>query len=673
MQLGSLRQESAERDGAHTPPDHMAPEVLSPEVLAAAGGAPTQASPREVLAQTYKKYGKLEDTPAGKEILGSHGHLNELLPTLNEKVVGLLRGQEKVFGTFGSQIVQEAHTQLNDARATAETAKSMAARCGIPPSDPAFFKARRLEAELERYMVEAVRLHKLSQTYRAEIEQWRAKVEELQENRPGLTSVIKSARRQNHLFEAVVKEVDSSSGAFELGDWTDALKRRRPASEPAKQAQGPPASEPAKQAQGRSSLLFQPSTSSSNTGAVAGASSQRSDGGDCVSPAASLREQLVQRMPGGAPSPRPPEDGRSPLTPPAQPPPLPPTRLRPPLSSRPGTSEKSQAGVIAKLAARGPRSKPHEQISGEASEMQDGQAKREKTNLDWLDQKLSTTSGKGSMSARAAPQRPQQQTSREAPSLENEQEPLDQEKKLAWLDKRISALAGHGAQESGKSNALGDLLQDAALREAGTSGDERKYIKQINFLEDELRKMRRAAQQARARQASHFTRRQTLEEFFLRCIEDLRRDVTHKKGLVNPGPRPSTCGPPRQRGPPRADRIQTSQGISKDSCNKIPEMGVFECHSNQSRKNSEKDAVVEVLLGSEVLLVHLYKTLFPHRDYYHVDGNRPNHQIFQPYKGRKRMSADKVSDNEPLPSLSETSYEWLVLRELKNKRWGFVS
>lgn len=579
----------------------------------------------QAMAQTYKKYGNLEDTPAGKEILGRERRLKELLPTLKQKVEGLVRGQEKVFCTFGQQIVQEAHCELNDQREKAETAKAMATRCGIPPSDPAFNKARRLEADLERYMAEAARLHKLSHTYRTEIEQWRAKVEEFRKRRPELTTIIKSGRRQNQLFEAVSKDVDPTSSAFELGDWTSSPKRSRschsrPVSEPAYQGQGTPsASSTAKSTPGAS--------------AIAPPSSARSGRG-----MSSLRQQLVQKIHGGDASPSEllsspqardaegrPEAGRPP------PAPLSPTAMqsapRLPIASRPATSGSDQPGSARKslpftpqFAQRSPQSKA-------------------KGLFGLFDERFAgATSGSSDVPSDAEPMSTRTRTS-----------------EMEWLDQRIAHWAEDDIlhQESHKNDVLGDLLEDAALREAGSSPKERQYIRQVRGLQEELRKARRDSQRVRARQASHFTRRQVLEEFFLRCIDDLRRDVTRKKGLLDPSPRSSTCGVPRHRG----------RGDPK---------GTLELHSRQLGQSTQREEVLEVLLGSEVLLVHLYRMLFPHREFYSKDTDRQNHQVYQPYKKGKQMTADKVSENEPLPSLSETSYEFLVLEALRKKRWGTI-
>lgn len=94
---------------------------------------------------------------------------------------------------------------------------------------------------------------------------------------------------------------------------------------------------------------------------------------------------------------------------------------------------------------------------------------------------------------------------------------------------------------------------------------EQRYVDTIRHLKESLEKEQRTVRMLKAARANTYTKKSELEEFFLKCIDEARKDVMRKK------------------------------------------------HQHSTAQKSKKEKVLDVLLSSEDVLVFLYEKLFPHR------------------------------------------------------------
>lgn len=116
---------------------------------------------------------------------------------------------------------------------------------------------------------------------------------------------------------------------------------------------------------------------------------------------------------------------------------------------------------------------------------------------------------------------------------------------------------------------------DRARRKGcGAAAPGQNYLDQIAQLTSQLKRRRSDRKQKRARASDAFSRTCGLEEFFLSCMADLRKDMLRKASSA-----------------PTSARASSSSAGGK----------------------TQKEAVLAILMGSEDLLVFLYEKLFPHR------------------------------------------------------------
>ena len=94
---------------------------------------------------------------------------------------------------------------------------------------------------------------------------------------------------------------------------------------------------------------------------------------------------------------------------------------------------------------------------------------------------------------------------------------------------------------------------------------EQRFVDTIRHLKESLEKEQRTVRMLKAARANSYTKKSELEEFFLKCIDEARKDVMRKK------------------------------------------------HQHPTAAKSKKEKVLDVLLSSEDVLVFLYEKLFPHR------------------------------------------------------------
>lgn len=94
---------------------------------------------------------------------------------------------------------------------------------------------------------------------------------------------------------------------------------------------------------------------------------------------------------------------------------------------------------------------------------------------------------------------------------------------------------------------------------------EQRYVDTIRHLKEQIEKERSNVRMLRAARSNSYTKKSLLEEFFLRCIDEARKDVVRRR------------------------------------------------HLTMDREKSQNEKVLEVLLSSEDVLVFLYEKIFPHR------------------------------------------------------------
>jgi hypothetical protein len=94
---------------------------------------------------------------------------------------------------------------------------------------------------------------------------------------------------------------------------------------------------------------------------------------------------------------------------------------------------------------------------------------------------------------------------------------------------------------------------------------EQRYVDTIRHLKEQIEKERANVRMLRAARSNSYTKKSLLEEFFLRCIDEARKDVVRRR------------------------------------------------HLTVDREKSQNEKVLEVLLSSEDVLVFLYEKIFPHR------------------------------------------------------------
>lgn len=117
-----------------------------------------------------------------------------------------------------------------------------------------------------------------------------------------------------------------------------------------------------------------------------------------------------------------------------------------------------------------------------------------------------------------------------------------------------SEFHGAGGQHPSRPSSAGPI-----------SEVEQRYLNTISELKAQVAKAQSQTKVVSAARAQSYTSKSALEEFFLKCIDEARKDLVRKK------------------------------------------------HVKAVRPKSQQEKVLEVLLGSEDVLVFLYERLFPHR------------------------------------------------------------
>mmetsp|Transcript_125270 Transcript_125270/g.348547 ORF Transcript_125270/g.348547 Transcript_125270/m.348547 type:complete len:431 (-) Transcript_125270:18-1310(-) len=141
------------------------------------------------------------------DVYALHQRLADLGPRLHEGIKGPLRKQKKDFAVIDLSDLEKAQQELHEARVRADAAAESAI-VKMPDDDPDLPRVRKLEADLNWYMTQAIRLHHLSRAYRSEADQWREKAQGLLIEKRDLAAKTSHARRQNALMEAATERLD---------------------------------------------------------------------------------------------------------------------------------------------------------------------------------------------------------------------------------------------------------------------------------------------------------------------------------------------------------------------------------------------------------------------------------------------------------------------------------
>lgn len=136
-------------------------------------------------------------------------------------------------------------------------------------------------------------------------------------------------------------------------------------------------------------------------------------------------------------------------------------------------------------------------------------------------------------------------------------------KKMLEARSKTPELAGPRAVRLLPSDA--DPMVTRTGPHVGTSEVEERYIEAIAHLKDSIAREQQNVRMLQAVRATQYSKKSELEEFFLKCIDDSRKDLLRRR------------------------------------------------HLTMYRDKSEKERVLEAMLNSEDVLVCLYEKLFPHR------------------------------------------------------------
>jgi len=185
---------------------------------------------------------------------------------------------------------------------------------------------------------------------------------------------------------------------------------------------------------------------------------------------------------------------------------------------------------------------------------------------------------------------------------------------LDWLDRRVSALARKDMASKGP-----------ALPEFGFKfvDKQTQYLQEIHDLEAEIEQVKQEVHDLKASHAQGFIRRGWLEEFFLLCMDDLRKEFFRRKWLSDAKQMQTHPSTSRTLGRPLTGPPLSSSGKNNDceerrllsSSQSSPDGRSSEQSSRRpaTARDLEREEILEVLVGSEDLLAFLFERLFPHR------------------------------------------------------------
>jgi len=148
----------------------------------------------------------------------------------------------------------------------------------------------------------------------------------------------------------------------------------------------------------------------------------------------------------------------------------------------------------------------------------------------------------------------------------------ESESNLGWLDQRLNDCLKARGKDTKEPIHLSAEQQ------------EKRYLAEINDLEEKLRSAKENIDSLRFRSAKAFTEKSWLEEFFLLCMADLRRHMQQQQNLS-----PKQSGGRTALTDPRDSRL------------------------TDGKRNMRYNEVLRRLLNSEDIVTLLYEQMFPHR------------------------------------------------------------
>jgi len=148
---------------------------------------------------------KLFDVPNGEEILELHQKVNSLSPRVDNSWKVPLRRQRKEFATVDLSDLEHIYSEISRVKAQAAAAETVKVK--VSEGDLDYEHIQRLEAELNWYVAQAVRLLQISRNYCSEAEHWREQARTLTEELQLLTVEVHKVRYGTELAEAAQEKL----------------------------------------------------------------------------------------------------------------------------------------------------------------------------------------------------------------------------------------------------------------------------------------------------------------------------------------------------------------------------------------------------------------------------------------------------------------------------------
>lgn len=201
-----------------------------------------------------------------------------------------------------------------------------------------------------------------------------------------------------------------------------------------------------------------------------------------------------------------------------------------------------------------------------------------------------------------------------------------------WLDARASSLAGQ--RESVQERPRLTLAE----------AREQQYQDEIGALEERLRRTRQEVRAMRDATSRGVVRRGWMEEFFLLCMDDSRKEFRRRKQIA------------------AAEKVgsRTTMSASVQTSN-----ASFACRSpgneqddalagGASGEQARREEVIDILVGSDDLVAFFFEKLFPHRGaYFNI---RRREGGLGASSGIRGVSGCNGVPQEPLPFLQPSSH-----------------
>ena len=127
---------------------------------------------------------------------------------------------------------------------------------------------------------------------------------------------------------------------------------------------------------------------------------------------------------------------------------------------------------------------------------------------------------------------------------------------------------------------------------------ENKYVDTIKHLKNQIDNEKKYARSLRADKVNFMTQKNELEEFFLQCIEEVRKDIVKRKTISS-----------------SYSNKRANTGLRKStSTASMPRSEAAAVEANAKLDNftaTDKRKVIELLMSNENVLLFLYEKLFP--------------------------------------------------------------